>query len=450
MDQVTGIETTGPRRVVGRRAVVTGASRGIGAGIAERLAAEGASVAIVARRAEPGGKLVGSLRDTAAPIAAAGGGTVATVVADLTDPDARARIVPEATAALGGPIDILVNNAAAAIYEPLATISLRRRRLMFEANVHAPLDLAQAVIPAMVEAGEGWIVNITSRAARHWVGPPFGLGITGTTIAEYGASKAALDRIGNGLGAELLDHGIRVNSIAPRAAVMSEGAEALVGGRVDPDKIESLEHMVEAVVALCCCAREVTGRTTISHDVLAETDLAVRSLDARSLMQTTSASSARSIDEELSDVERSLERLFRLSMGRRTLSRQSVAVGASVSRAGYAVLRTLDDQSPLSMGELASRTHMDPAVAARQVGVLEEDGLVRRSAHGGDGRVRIIERTDNGADVYRRIVAMRTDFISRVLAEWSPPERRRLAEVDDRLVDDLQHQPFVSRQEIYV
>ena len=273
------------RRFAGRRAVVTGASRGIGAGIAQRLAAEGAAVALVARTAQPGGKLAGSLQDTAARIAA-GGGTVATIVADLTDPDDRARVLPEAAAALGGPIDILVNNAAAAIYEPGASLSLKRRRLTFEANVHAPLDLAQDAIPAMVELGDAWIVNISSGTARPMAGPPFDLGVTGTTTAVYGASKAALDRVSNGLAAELYGTGIRVNAISPRAAVMSEGADALVGDRIPVDKIESLEHMVEAVVALCCCAPDITGRITISHDVLEEMGLPVRSLDGSTIAET--------------------------------------------------------------------------------------------------------------------------------------------------------------------
>ncbi|UDY34900.1 SDR family NAD(P)-dependent oxidoreductase [Dermatobacter hominis] len=280
---MTDVDVDRPRRFEGRRAIVTGSSRGIGAGIAQRLAAEGAAVALVARTAEPGGKLAGSLRDTAERIAE-GGGTVVTVVADLTDPDDRARVVPEASAALGGPVEILVNNAAAALYEPVATLSLKRRRLMFEVNVHAPLDLSQAAIPSMAELGAAWIVNISSGTARPMAGPPFDQGVTGTTTAVYGASKAALDRISNGLAAELHGSGIRVNAISPRAAVMSEGAEALVGGRIADDKIESLEHMVEAVVALCCCGPEMTGRTTTSHDVLDETGLPVRSLDGSPLV----------------------------------------------------------------------------------------------------------------------------------------------------------------------
>jgi len=266
------------RRFEGRRALVTGASRGIGAGIARRLAAEGAAVALVARTAESGGPLAGSLSETAA-LAAARGSTAVVVVADLSDPSDRARVVPEAVEALGGPIDVLVNNAAAAIYGPLGELTLKRRRLMFEVNVHAPVDLAQGVIPSMAAAGEGWIVNVSSRTSRPWPGPPFELGVTGATTGAYGASKAALDRMTNALAAELAPAGIRVNAVAPRAAVMTEGAEALVGDRIGEDRIESLEHMVEAVVAVCCGGPELTGRNATSHEIIDELGLAVRSLE---------------------------------------------------------------------------------------------------------------------------------------------------------------------------
>ena len=98
---------------------------------------------------------------------------MAVVAADLTDGDDRARIVPEAVEQLGGPIDILVNNAAAAMYAQPSEMPLKRRRITFEVNVHAPLDLAQAVLPAMLERGEGWIVNVSSAQRVHAPGPPF-------------------------------------------------------------------------------------------------------------------------------------------------------------------------------------------------------------------------------------------------------------------------------------
>jgi NAD(P)-dependent dehydrogenase (short-subunit alcohol dehydrogenase family) len=265
-------------RFAGRRALVTGASRGIGAAIAERLAAEGADVAITARTKERHGHLAGSLDETAARLARYGT-RVTPIVADLTDEDDRARIVPEAAAALAGPIEILVNNAAAAIYMPVLEFTTKRRRILFEANVHAPLDLAQAATPAMVEVGEGWIVNLSSATARHWHGPPYTLGAQGTTLTMYGASKAALNRMTNGLAAELYGTGVRVNTVEPRAAVLSEGADALVGGTLRPDQIESMEQMVEAVVALCDCAPDFTGRVCVSLDLIDEFGLTVHGLD---------------------------------------------------------------------------------------------------------------------------------------------------------------------------
>lgn len=267
-----------PARFAGRRALVTGASRGVGAAIAERLAAEGADVAITARTVDAHDRLPGSLRETQARLQRYRR-RVAVVAADLADEDDRRRIVPEAVDALGGPIEILVNDAAAAVYDAVATFPLHRRRLLFEVNVHAPLDLAQAVVPAMRAAGEGWIVNLTSGAARHWPGPPFALGSQGTGTAVYGASKAALARLTNGLGAELHGTGIRVNGVEPRAAVLSEGATALVGATLRPDQIEPVEALVEAAVALCDCPEDLTGRTLVSLDLLADRGLTVHRLD---------------------------------------------------------------------------------------------------------------------------------------------------------------------------
>ncbi|MCU0311825.1 MAG: SDR family NAD(P)-dependent oxidoreductase [Acidimicrobiales bacterium] len=267
-----------PDRFRGRRAVVTGSSRGIGAAIAERLAAEGADVVLTARTLDHHETLAGSLTETADRLARYGT-TVGIVVADLTDPEDRLRVIPEAAEVLGGPVEILVNNAAASIQAPLTGFSVKRRNIMFEVNVNAPLDLALAAVPAMVDAGEGWIVNLSSGSARHWEGPPFDVGPAGPRTAAYGASKAALNRISNGLAAELYGTGIRVNTVEPRAAVLSEGAAALVGSTLRPDQIESMEEMVEGTVVLCDCDADVTGRTTVSLDNIAEWGLAVHDLD---------------------------------------------------------------------------------------------------------------------------------------------------------------------------
>jgi NAD(P)-dependent dehydrogenase (short-subunit alcohol dehydrogenase family) len=268
----------------GRVALVTGASRGIGAGVAQRFAAEGAAVAVTARtmEASPDSPLQGDLRDTVALIESAGASALA-IAADLSDADDRARIVPAVESELG-PIDVLVNNAAAAMYLPNSGIPLKRRRLTFELNVHAPIDLAQAVLPGMRARGEGWIVNISSATSRHPKGPPFdpGLGKLGFTTGTYGASKAALERLTTALAAELSGEGIAVNSLAPVAAVRTPGADALVGDVMDanPNIVEPLELFVEAVLALATCdPATTTGRILYSRPYLADLAREVRALD---------------------------------------------------------------------------------------------------------------------------------------------------------------------------
>jgi citronellol/citronellal dehydrogenase len=265
------------RRFVGRRAVVTGASRGIGAGIAQRLAAEGADVVLVARTLEATDHTPG-LRGTAA-VCEKYGTRVGTVVADLSDEQARQRVITDAVDILGGNIDILVNNAVAGIAVPITDISSHQQRIAYECNVIAPLHLAQAVIPGMRDAGAGWIVNLTSAGANLHQGPPFYLGPQGSTMEIYGTTKAALNRVTSGLAGDLHGTGIRVNAVGPRIAVMSEGFEALIGDQLPAEVFESIEEIVEAVVALCACPSDVTGQIRASLDLISDWGLTLHGLD---------------------------------------------------------------------------------------------------------------------------------------------------------------------------
>jgi citronellol/citronellal dehydrogenase len=110
-------------------------------------------------------------------------------------------------------------------------------------------------------------------------GPPFKTDGVAAKVGIYGASKAALNRLTNAFAVELHGTGIRINTVEPRAAVMSEGAEALVGGIVKDEQIESMEAMVEGIVALCECPEDRTGEVWSSLDILDELGITVMTLD---------------------------------------------------------------------------------------------------------------------------------------------------------------------------
>ena len=271
-------------RLKGRTAVVTGASRGIGAAVAERLAAEGAAVAVVARTVDHHAHLEGSLNLTVEKCRSYGSDVFA-LAADLSDETSRATIVPAALERFDGHLDILVNNAAAAVYQPLMSYPLKRRRITFEVNVHAPADLIQAAAPAMIDRGEGWIVNLSSATARYGEGvaisdQPLREGMPGPSdMGVYGASKAALNRLTVAFAQSLAGTGVRVNTVAPRSGVATEGTLALIGDSLGPDRTESMEAMVEGTLALCDCGPERSGGIHYSLDLLEELGATVMTLD---------------------------------------------------------------------------------------------------------------------------------------------------------------------------
>jgi citronellol/citronellal dehydrogenase len=269
----------------GHVALVTGASRGIGTAIAERLAAEGAAVAVTARSLDPHPSLPGTLRETVHTIERRGGRAIA-IKGDLLQAADRAAVVRQTEAELG-PIDILVNNAAAAFYMPFERYSEKRYHVAFEVNVRAPFEMTQLVLPGMRARKRGWILNISTSLAAHPKGPPYDEFAIRGGGTLYGMTKAALDRLSSGLAAETFTDNIVVNSLSPVGAVMTPGAEA--HGIVPEEyraNAEPVEAMAEAALALCVTTdRTLTGRILYSIPILDELGRPVRTLDGARLLE---------------------------------------------------------------------------------------------------------------------------------------------------------------------
>jgi len=181
----------------GRVALVTGASRGIGAAVAACLAEAGAAVAVNYReRAAEADAIVADIKRR--------GGRAIVAAADASQAAAVARMVDQVTSALG-PIDILVNNAGIAIVRGIDDLTESEFDQTIAVNLKSAFLCTQAVLPAMRAGKWGRIVNISSLAAR-------GGGAIGV---HYNASKAGMEGLTRGYAARLVTEGITVNAVAP-------------------------------------------------------------------------------------------------------------------------------------------------------------------------------------------------------------------------------------------
>ena len=256
----------------GKVAIVTGASRGIGAEISRLFAKEGARVVCVARTLKEGDHILeGSLEVTCAQIRESGGEATA-IAANISLPEDCARLVEETKAAYG-PADVLVNNAALTFFIPIKDFHLSRWLRTWSVNVHAPFLLSQLVLPDMIEAKGGSIVNISSSSA---IGPgraPYDENAR-KDIAEtcYGAQKAALERFTQGLALEVYEYGVSVTCLSPSVVVPTPGTlyHKLVSSMDDP-KGEHPELMAKATLLLATEPQEkITGRVTYTQEILKE------------------------------------------------------------------------------------------------------------------------------------------------------------------------------------
>ncbi len=234
--------TTQRHDLNGLKALVTGATSGLGRAIAFQLARDGAEVTVHGRDAGRGVQTVDEIQLQS--------GSAHFVGIDLGDAASIAGFAKEV-----GDIDILVNNAGFAVYGPTETFALASFDAMFAANVRAPFLLVAAFAPGMVARGTGSIINISSMAGR--------LGLT--DAAAYGATKAALVSFTQAWAAEYSARGIRVNAVAPgpiytrpeaRERFDSIGATTAMKRAADPAEVVAFlaspraSYMTGAIVAV--------------------------------------------------------------------------------------------------------------------------------------------------------------------------------------------------------
>lgn len=239
-------------RLSGKRAVVTGAARGIGFATAKRFLGEGASVALWDRDSARVAKSADELRAM---------GTVISEAVDQTDLSAVERAAARTVAELGG-IDILVNNAGiAGPAMPLWEYDPNKFREIVEINLLGVFHCCRAVVPAMRNSGWGRIVNVASVAGKE--GNP--------NAAAYSASKAGVIALTKSLAKELAQSGILVNCVTPATVdteILTQMAASQVEymrSRIPMGRLGTVEENAAMIAFLC--SEEVSFSTGAAFDV---------------------------------------------------------------------------------------------------------------------------------------------------------------------------------------
>jgi NAD(P)-dependent dehydrogenase (short-subunit alcohol dehydrogenase family) len=263
----------------GRVALVTGASRGIGADIAKHLARAGASVAVAARTEEQSDpRLPGTIHSVASEIEEAGGRAIGVRV-NMGDAETIEAGVARTVDELGG-LDIVVNNAAVQVPGTIETVEPRHLNLMWNVDLLGPLMLIRHALPHLREAGRGHIINVSSRAGV-FPGPgPYNRDPStqpgGARGSFYAMVKAGLERFTQALAIELESSDISVNALSPEGRIDTPGSMYWTNRDTPIDELEfeAADLMGKAAVWMCeQPPREFTGHIRFDEELCAEQGL---------------------------------------------------------------------------------------------------------------------------------------------------------------------------------
>jgi citronellol/citronellal dehydrogenase len=246
--------------LAGATLIMSGGSRGIGLAIAERVARDGANIAIIAKTDEPDPRLPGTIHTAARAIEAAGG-NVLPIVGDIRDEDGVAAAVQRTVEQFGG-LDIVVNNASAINLANVGELPAKRYDLMLDINARGTFVLTSLALPHLARSANPHVLTLSPPLDmdRKWL----------ARHAPYTVSKYAMTMLTLGVAESRRDDGIAANCLWPRTLIATAAVQNIVGGEQGLAGSRTPEIVADAAYEILRRpARECTGNTFVDDDVLA-------------------------------------------------------------------------------------------------------------------------------------------------------------------------------------
>ena len=245
----------------GRTVFMSGGSRGIGLAIAERLAGEGANVAIMAKTDKPHPKLPGTIHTAAEAIEAAGGRALA-IVGDIRDENQVADAVEKTVKEFGG-IDICVNNASAISLAPIGGLAVKQYDLMADIDTRGTFVVTQACLPHLRNSDHAHVLTLSPPLSTD---PKWLAGYAPYAVAKFGMSMLTL-----GLAHDEKENGVAANCLWPRTIIATAAVQNLLGGDEAMAKSRTPEIVADAArEILVRDPAECTGNAFIDDEALAQ------------------------------------------------------------------------------------------------------------------------------------------------------------------------------------